>query len=165
MRELAEKKAGSCAEAAKIGLRARETCAKRLNYFHFRRCANHARDYGTLIREGAPGRRGALRLPHPCAFDSPEAHTLLEARTQSAAAFEVAASCHRSTNAPCQLCASGCSSLLCLLKRPRSDDLGASDCTSGSTQIPCFPASTAATLWALRTISSRALLLAGSRSP
>ncbi len=25
---------------------ARESCANRLNYFHFRRCANHARDYG-----------------------------------------------------------------------------------------------------------------------
>jgi len=45
MRE--EKLAGSCAEAAKIGLRARESCANRLNYFHFRRCANHARAYGT----------------------------------------------------------------------------------------------------------------------
>jgi len=46
MREPAENLAGSCAEAAKIGLRARESCANRLNYFHFRRCANHARDYG-----------------------------------------------------------------------------------------------------------------------
>jgi len=48
MREPAEKLAGSCAEAAKIGLRARESCANRLNYFRFRRCANHARDYGML---------------------------------------------------------------------------------------------------------------------
>ena len=47
MREPAEKLTGSCAEAAKIGLRARESCANRLNYFHFRRCANHARDYVT----------------------------------------------------------------------------------------------------------------------
>jgi len=46
MREPAENLAGSCAEAAKIGLRARESCVNRLNYFHFRRCANHARDYG-----------------------------------------------------------------------------------------------------------------------
>ncbi len=46
MREPAEKLAGSCAEAANIGLTARESCANRLNYFHFRRCANHARDYG-----------------------------------------------------------------------------------------------------------------------
>jgi len=35
MREPAEKLAGSCAEAAKIGLKARESCANRLNYFHF----------------------------------------------------------------------------------------------------------------------------------
>ena len=49
MREPAENVAGSCAEAAKIGLRARESCAKPLNYFHFRRCANHARDYGILF--------------------------------------------------------------------------------------------------------------------
>jgi len=48
MREPAEKLAGSCAEAAKIGLTARESCANRLNYFHFRRCANHARDYGSV---------------------------------------------------------------------------------------------------------------------
>ncbi len=47
MREPAEELAGSCAEAAKIGLEARESCASRLNHFHFRRCANHARDYGT----------------------------------------------------------------------------------------------------------------------
>ena len=46
MREPAEKLAGSCAEAAKIGLRARESCANRINYFHFRRFANHAREYG-----------------------------------------------------------------------------------------------------------------------
>jgi len=46
MREPAENLAGSCAEAAKIGLRARESCVNRLNYFHFHRCANHARDYG-----------------------------------------------------------------------------------------------------------------------
>ena len=50
MREPAEKLAGSCAEAAKIGLKARESCANRLNYFHFRRCANHARDYGSPHR-------------------------------------------------------------------------------------------------------------------
>ncbi len=49
MREPAEKMAGSCAEAAKIGLTARESCANRLNYFHFRRCANHARDYGNSV--------------------------------------------------------------------------------------------------------------------
>jgi len=35
MREPAETLAGSCAKAAKIGLKARESCA------------NHARDYGT----------------------------------------------------------------------------------------------------------------------
>jgi len=46
MREPAEKLAGSCAEAAKIGLKERESCANRLTYFHFRCCANHARDYG-----------------------------------------------------------------------------------------------------------------------
>ncbi len=50
MREPAEKLAGRCAEAAKIGLTARESCANRLNYFHFRRCANHARDYGILVK-------------------------------------------------------------------------------------------------------------------
>jgi len=62
--------AGSCAEAAKIGLRARESCANRLNYFHFRRCANHARDYGmqsaaALLPVGTSA-NGACRLDHAC---------------------------------------------------------------------------------------------------
>ena len=52
MREPAETLAGSCAKAAKIGLKARESCANRLNYVHFRRCANHARDYGIVLGSG-----------------------------------------------------------------------------------------------------------------